>query len=277
MRTVRTRDGAELPALGQGTWMMGESAKHRGDEIAALALGIDLGMTLIDTAEMYADGGAEEIVAEAIDGRRDDIFLVSKVLPHNASLDGTLRAAERSLKRLRTDRLDLYLLHWPGSHPLADTFEAFERLVEQGKILHYGVSNFDVGEMESVETLPQGARAGANQVLYNLERRGVERNLFPWCRERGVAIMAYSPLEQGRLRDRRALEVVAARHGATVEQIAVAWTLRLPDVVSIPKASRPEHVHANAGSIEVELTAEDLALLDEAYPPPERDVPLQTL
>jgi len=276
-RTVTTRDGAALPALGQGTWTMGESRARRAEEVAALRLGIDLGMTLIDTAEMYAAGGAEEVVGEAIAGRRDDVFLVSKVLPDNASRAGTLRAAERSLERLRTDRIDLYLLHWPGSHPLRGTLAAFERLVEQGKILHYGVSNFDSDELSAAELLPGGPAIGANQVLYNLERRGAERRLFPWCRERDVAIMAYSPLEQGRLSERGALERVAARHGVTPTQVAVAWTLRLPQVVSIPKAGRREHVRQNAAAAEIELTADDLAELDRDYPAPSRDVPLETL
>jgi diketogulonate reductase-like aldo/keto reductase len=274
---VSTRDGAELPALGQGTWRMGESRARRADEVAALQLGIDLGMTLIDTAEMYADGGAEGVVGEAIAGRRDGLFLVSKVLPYNASRAGTIQAAERSLARLGTDRVDLYLLHWPGSHPLRDTLEAFERLVEQGKILHYGLSNFDVEELEAGERLPGGSAIGANQVLYNLERRGVERRLLPWCRERGVAVMAYSPLQQGRMHEGGALADVASRHGVTTGQVAIAWTLRLPGVVSIPKAGRPEHVRQNAAAGAIALTPEDLAELDRDYPPPSRDVPLETL
>ena len=276
-RRVRTRDGAEMPALGQGTWMMGERARRRAAEVSALRLGIDLGMTLIDTAEMYAEGGAEEVVAEAIEGRRDEIFLVSKVLPYNASKQGTLRAAERSLGRLRTDRLDLYLLHWPGSHSLQDTYEAFELLVEQGKIRHYGVSNFDLHRMEASEGLPAGRGVGVNQVLYNLRRRSIERQLLPWCAEREVAIMAYSPLEQGRMSRGGALSSVAKRHGATAHQIALAWVLRQPQLVAIPKASDLEHMRENVAAAEIELTAEDLAELDSGFPPPDRDVPLDML
>ena len=200
MRTERNRAGCELPLLGQGTWRMGERTGRRREEIAALRLGLDLGMTLIDTAEMYADGGAEEVVAEAVAGRRDEVFLVSKVLPSNASREGTLQAAEASLRRLRTDRIDLYLLHWPGRYPLGETYEAFELLAEQHKILHYGVSNFDAESMCRSERLPAGGKVAVDQVLYNLQRRGIEGRLLPWCRERGVTVMAYSPLDQENLR-----------------------------------------------------------------------------
>ncbi len=276
-RRVRSRGGMELPALGQGTWMMGESRARRAREVAALRLGLDLGMTLIDTAEMYADGGAERVVAEAIAGRRDEVFLVSKVLPQNASRLGTPRAAEASLRRLGTDRLDLYLLHWAGPHPLGDTLEAFERLREKGKIRFYGVSNFDLHELEAAERLPGGAGVQANQVLYNLGRRGIERGVLPCCRKREVAVMAYSPFEQARLGERPALRRVARRHGVAPYQVALAWTLRLPELVSIPKASDPEHVRQNAAAGGLALSDEDLALLDGDFPPPERDVPLETL
>ncbi|HXI03550.1 MAG TPA: aldo/keto reductase, partial [Candidatus Saccharimonadales bacterium] len=197
--TIVTRTGAEMKRLGLGTWKMGEDAGRRKAESHALRLGLDLGMTLVDTAELYGNGGAEEVVADAIAGRRDEVFLVSKVLPSNASLKGTLLAAERSLKRLRTDRIDLYLLHWESSHPLAGTLEAFGRLREEGKILHYGVSNFDTTDMETAEGLPCGEGIAANQVLYNLKRRGVERKLIPWCRRKGIVVMAYSPFDQGPL------------------------------------------------------------------------------
>jgi diketogulonate reductase-like aldo/keto reductase len=269
--TVRTRAGAEIPALGLGTWRMGERKSLRRDEVNALRLGIDLGMTLVDTAEMYGDGGAEEVVAEAIAGRRDEVYLVSKVLPHNASRAGTIRACEASLRRLRTGVVDLYLLHWPGSHPIAETVAAFEDLLRQGKIRHWGISNFDVDEMAGLEG------AAANQVLYNLGRRGIERNLLPWCEARGIAVMAYSPLEQGRLRRSPGLEAVARRHGATTSQVALAWTLRHDAVVAIPKATRAEHVRENRKAAELVLTPEDLADLDRDFPRPMRDVPLESL
>ena len=227
-----------MPNLGMGTWRMGENDAARRDEVVALQLGIDLGLRLIDTAEMYGRGGAEKVVAEAIAGRRDGVFVVSKVLPQNASYAGTLAACERSLERLRTDRIDLYLLHWPGEHPLEETLRALVDLVEQGKIRHYGLSNFDLEELEHAERLTGGPRVAANQVLYNVERRGIERKLIPWCASRGIAVMAYSPLEQGRLRPDEVLRRVAARHDASPAQAALAWTLRHENVVSIPKAAR---------------------------------------
>jgi len=273
----RTRTGALIPNLGLGTWRMGESVAARREEIAALRLGLDLGLDLIDTAEMYADGGAETVVAEAIAGRRDEVFVVSKVLPHNASYAGTLAACERSLKRLRVERIDLYLLHWPGTHPLEETLRAFTELALQGKIVHHGVSNFDLDELERAERLPGGARVCANQVLYNLERRGIERRLIPWCGSRNVAIMAYSPLEQGRMRPHEALRRVAARHDASPAQVALAWTLRHDNVIAIPKAVRPAHVRDNAKAANIVFTDEDLADIDRAFPPPRGDVPLETL
>jgi diketogulonate reductase-like aldo/keto reductase len=253
---------------------MGVDSRRRRGEVAAIRLGIDLGMTLIDTAEMYGD--AEKVVGEAIRGRREDVQIVTKVLPQNASLDGTMAAAERSLRRLGTDRIDLYLLHWEGAHPLADTLEAFLALQEEGKIVDFGVSNFDIGDMDRCEALPGGSEVAANQVYYNLARRGIERKLLPWCAEHGVIVMAYTPLESGKLSGYAALRTVARRHGATPAQIAIAWTLRHPGVVSIPKASTPEHVRENASSLDVVLTSEDLADLDASFPPPDRDVPLET-
>ena len=238
----------------------------RQAEVEALRLGLDLGVRLIDTAEMYGSGEAERIVADALQGRRDDVFLVSKVLPHNASRAGTLAAAERSLKRLRTDRLDLYLLHWEGPHPVQETLEAFVRLREQGKVRHYGLSNFDSAALQEAERAPGGADIAVNQVLYNLERR-----------ERQVAIMAYSPLEQGRMRRRRALEEVARRHGVTPTQVALAWTLRVPGVVTIPKATRPEHVREDVAAADLVLEEEDLRALDHVFPPPTGATPIETL
>ncbi len=274
---VSTRAGAEMPVLGQGTWKMGEDPARRRTEVAALRLGIELGMTLVDTAEMYADGGAEEVVGEAIQGVRDGVFLVSKVLPQHASRAGVVRAAEASLRRLRTEWIDLFLLHWPGSEPLEETLSGFDRLAAQGKIRGFGVSNFDHAEMAAAERLHGGGAIAVNQVLYNLKRRGVERRLLPWCAERGIAVMAYSPVEQGRLPAKDALEGVARRHGATTFAVAIAWTIRNEGVVAIPKASRLEHVRENAGASDLCLTEEDLADLDRAFPVPHRDVPLEML
>ena len=269
MRTVSLPDGTEVAALGQGTWHMGEGHRSASEEAAALKLGLDLGMTLIDTAEMYGDGGAEKVVGEAVAGQRDRAFIVSKVYPQNATRTGTKAACERSLKRLRTDHIDLYLLHWRGSTPLAETVEAFERLRAEGKIRYWGVSNLDVDDMEE---LPNGARGCAtNQVLYNLEHRGPEFDLLPWCTERHIPLMAYSPVGQGgRLLRSPALGQVAARHNATPAQIAIAWTLLRESVISIPKASDPGHVRQNAAAAAITLTAQDLAEIDAAFPAPRR-------
>jgi diketogulonate reductase-like aldo/keto reductase len=273
---VRLPSGETVPALGQGTWKMGESDRRRADEVRALQLGLDLGMTLIDTAEMYAAGGAEEVVAEAIDGRRDEIFLVSKVLPDNASRAGTIAACERSLRRLATDRIDLYLLHWPSRHPIAGTVEAFETLKRDGKIRSWGVSNFDVGEMDELLEVG-GTSVAANQVLYNLTRRGVEFDLFPWQAERTIPIMAYSPVEQGRLARHRELQRIADAHDATPAQIAIAFTLLREDVISIPKATELEHVRQNRAAADIVLTSEDRAALDAAFPPPRRKSGLEMI
>jgi diketogulonate reductase-like aldo/keto reductase len=233
-----------------------------------LRLGIDLGMTLIDTAEMYGGGGAEEVIARAAHGVRDTLFIVSKLYPHNASRAGVVAACERSLKRLGTDRIDLYLLHWRGSIPLAETLEGFQRLERDGKIRHYGVSNFDRADMAEWMALKGGAAVAADQVLYNLARRGPEWDLVPWCREHRVAIMAYTPLGTGGMLGNPALGVIARRHGATPGQIALAWLLREESTIVIPKASRPEHVRENRGALDVALTTEDLTALDRAFPPP---------
>ncbi|MER9467920.1 aldo/keto reductase [Mesorhizobium sp. M0482] len=270
IRTTTLPCGEAVPVLGQGTWKMGEDGRRRGDEANALKLGLDLGMTLIDTAEMYASGGAEEVVAEAIAGRRDEVFLVSKVLPSNASRAGVKRACENSLRHLATDRIDLYLLHWPGSVPLMETVEAFEALKAAGKIRHWGVSNFDTGEMEELVRLPAGGNVQTNQVLYNLSQRGVEFDLAPWSRERGMPLMAYSPVDQGVLARNARLDAIAARHGATPAQIALAWVMAQDGVIAIPKASRPEHIRQNVAALEIKLTSEDFGEIDRAFPPPRR-------
>jgi len=270
IRTTTLPSGEAIQVLGQGTWKMGEDSRRRADEVNALKLGLDLGLTLIDTAELYASGGAEEVVAQAIAGRRAEVFVVSKVLPSNASRAGVQRACENSLKRLRTDRIDLYLLHWPGSVPLAETVEAFEALRRAGKIRHWGVSNFDTEDMEDLAGLPDGGNVQTNQVLYNLVRRGPEFDLAPWSRKRGIPLMAYSPVEQGALARNTGLDAVAARHNATPAQIALAWVMQQEGVIAIPKASSQEHVRQNFAALDIKLTAGDLADLDRAFPPPTR-------
>jgi diketogulonate reductase-like aldo/keto reductase len=277
MRHVTLASGVTVPQLGLGTWHMGESGAQRGAEADALRLGLDLGMTLIDTAEMYAEGGAEEVVAEAVKGRRDGAFIVSKVYPHNASRTGAIAACERSLKRLKTDHIDLYLLHWRGSHPLADTAAAFERLKADGKIRAWGVSNLDTDDMAELAGVPAGRNCAANQVLFHLGSRGIEWDLLEDCAKRKVAVMAYSPLGQGRILRDKALAKVAGRHGVSVAAIALAWTMRHPHVIAIPKASRPEHVRENLVAADLTLTPADLADLDAAFPAPKRATPLGML
>ena len=278
MRTVRLPGGREVPALGQGSWWMGEKPENSIPEANALRLGIDLGLTLIDTAEMYADGGAERVVGQAIAGRRDRVFLVSKVYPHNASRAGVAQACEASLQRLGTDRIDLYLLHWRGSVPLAETVSGFERLHRDGKIGAWGVSNFDSDDLTELALVPGGGACAANQVLYNPQHRGIEFDLLPWCAARGMAVMAYSPVGQGRsLMQATSLAAVAARHDATAAQIAIAWGLRQPGLLSIPKAANPAHVRQNAAAAEIALTATDLAEIDAEFPPPTRKLPLAML
>jgi diketogulonate reductase-like aldo/keto reductase len=275
--TVTLPSGETVPQLGQGTWHMGESGRARKDEVAALKLGLDLGMTLIDTAEMYGNGGAEEVVAEAVAGRRDECFIVSKVLPENSTRAGTIAACERSLKRLKTDRIDLYLLHWRGRPELEETVSGFEALLSAGAIRAWGVSNFDVDDMEELIAVKAGTACASNQVLYNLRRRGIEAGLLPWCRERGIPIMAYSPIEQGRLLRDRALTGVAIRHRATPAQIALAWVLRHTDMMVIPKATTLEHVRENRAALDIALTEQDLAELNRAFPPPKGRRPLELL
>jgi diketogulonate reductase-like aldo/keto reductase len=285
MKTVALPDGEPVAALGQGTWRMGENKNARTNEVAALRLGIDLGMTLIDTAEMYGEGGAERVVAEAIDGQRDRVFLVTKVYPHNASRKELPKACGRSLKRLRIDAIDLYLLHWRGDTPLAETVAAFEQLQAEGKIRRWGVSNFDVEDMKDLndETLmpndeKKGSSCCANQVLYNLENRGIEFDLLPWSDKNKISVMAYSPVGHGKgLLENATLKKIAKRHDATPAQIALAWVLRRPNVIAIPKATNETHLRANAQALELKLTKEGLTEIDHAFPPPKSKQPLAML
>jgi diketogulonate reductase-like aldo/keto reductase len=281
MKTVELPSGERVPAFGMGAWNIGDSRATRTEEIATLRLGLDLGATLIDTAEMYGDGRSEELVGEAMAGRRDGVFVVSKVLPenatHNASRKGTIAACERSLKRLKTDRIDLYLLHWRGSVPFAETIEAFEALKQAGKIRHYGVSNLGLSDMQEWWKTAGGKSCAVNQLLYNLARRGIEFDLQPWLRERKVPVMAYSPIEQERLLGDRKLADFARRHGMTPAQAALAWLLQKEDVIAIPKTGRRERLKENLRALEIRLTAAQRAELDRLFPPPARAVPLEML
>lgn len=277
MRTVALPCGERVPAFGQGTWYMGDDRATRGEEIAALRLGLDLGLALIDTAEMYGDGRAEQLVAEAIAGRRDEVFLVSKVLPDHATLRGTTAACEKSLKRLKTDRIDLYLLHWRGNVPFAETMEALLALQNAGKIRHYGVSNLDFADMRELWEVAGGAAVATNQLLYNLTRRGIEWDLLPWLRERRIPVMAYSPLEQARLVKNPQLAAFARRSGMTAAQAALAWLLANDDVIVIPKCGRRERLQENFGALQHNLTAQQLAELDRLFPPPTGPRPLEML
>jgi diketogulonate reductase-like aldo/keto reductase len=277
-RTVALPDGTLVPALGQGTWHMGEHAADARREADALRLGIDLGMTLIDTAEMYAEGRSESVVAQAIAGQRERVFLVSKVYPHNASRQGVQAACARSLRRLNTDRIDLYLLHWPGSHPIAETIAGFQALRQAGHIRYWGVSNFDAAGMQQVFKATGGADCATDQVLYHPDERGIEFDLLPWCAQHAMPVMAYSPVGQaGRLLRSRALIEVAKRHNATPAQVAIAWAMRDGRVIAIPKAADPEHVRQNAAAGALTLTAEDRATIDAAHKPPNRRQPLGML
>ncbi|HKQ30615.1 MAG TPA: aldo/keto reductase [Burkholderiales bacterium] len=268
MKTVALPSGERVPAFGQGTWKMAEDRKRRAEEIDSLRAGLDAGLTLIDTAEMYGEGRAEELVAEAVGNRRNDVFIVSKVYPHNATRAGAVAACERSLKRLRTDRIDLYLLHWRGDVPLAETMEAFVALQRSGKIRHYGVSNFDLSDMQELWSVSGGSATATNQVLYNLVRRGVEWALLPWQRERRVPTMAYSPIEQAELLRDRKLVDFAKRYGMTPAQAALAWFLAKDDVVVIPKTGSRARLKENMGALDRPLTPMQLAELDESFPPP---------
>ncbi|WP_374447169.1 aldo/keto reductase [Stella sp.] len=276
MRKANLSNGERVPALGMGTWRMGERGGRKAEELAALRLGLDLGLTLIDTAEMYGDGGSEELVGEAIRGRRDEVFLVTKFYPHNASRTGVPAACARSLKRLGTDRIDLYLLHWPGAVPLAETVAALERLQAAGHIRHWGVSNFDTDDMEDLEAAG-GSACATDQVLYNLGRRGIEFDLMPWADRRGMPVMAYTPLEPGRLAGKPVLARIAAERGVAPLQVALAWVLRRPQVIAIPKASTAEHVRQNRAAHDLVLTEAELSALDAAFPPPTRKRALEML
>jgi len=276
MNPFRLPSGAEVPRLGQGAWQIAEQRNKRAAELLTLQVGIDLGLVLIDTAEMYGNGRSEELVAAAVAGRREQVYLVSKVLPSNASRSGTIAACEQSLKRLKTDYLDLYLLHWQGSVPLEETLGAFTTLRDRGLVRHYGVSNFDRDDLAGAVSLPGGPEIATNQVLYNLEQRGIEWDLAPWCKQRGMPLMAYSPLgsDSSRLRTHPVLKAMAARIGATPARVALAWLLRQPDVIVIPKASSEAHVRDNHAALGLTLTAGDLDDLERAFPPPTRATPL---
>ena len=277
MKTVTFAQKDEVPALGQGSWYMGDEPSRKADEIASLRRGIELGMTLIDTAEMYGSGKSESVVGEAIAPMRDDVFLVSKVLPFNASHEGTIEACEASLSRLGTDRLDLYLLHWPGPHPLEETIAAFEALQKAGKIRHWGVSNFDLNDMTELMSSQGGDQVATNQVLYNLTRRGIEWDLLPQAREDGFPIMAYSPIEQARLLSKPDLASLASDLSLTPAQLALAWVIRKSGLVAIPKAGTVAHVEENARALEIDLSDETLTELDRLFPPPTRATSLAIL
>ncbi|MEQ1881826.1 MAG: aldo/keto reductase [Burkholderiales bacterium] len=277
MKTIALTSGERVPALGQGTWNMGDQRTTRSEEITTLQLGLDLGLTLIDTAEMYGEGNSEKLIGEALAGRRDQAFLVSKVYPHNATRKGVVAACERSLKRLRTDRIDLYLLHWRGNVPFAETLEAFLGLQQKGKIRHFGVSNLDLDDMREWCAIAGGEAVATNQVLYNLTRRGIEWNLAPWMRERKIPVMAYSPVEQARLLRNSKLVDFARRNGMTPAQAALAWLLAKDGVIAIPKSSQRQHLKENTGALDHTLTREQLAELDKLFPPPKGPVALEML
>ena len=277
MKYVTLPSGEQVPALGMGTWMMGENHSTRAEEIATLQQGIDLGMTLIDTAEMYGEGDSEKLVGEAIRGRREQVFLVSKVYPHNASRKAAQVACERSLQRLGIDCLDLYLLHWRGNVPLAETVEVFERLKAQCKIRHWGVSNLDIDDLRELSALPGGCGVVVNQVLYNLTRRGIEWDLLTWCQEQRIPVMAYSPIEQSRLLRHRGFCELAKQHGLNPAQLAIAWLLRQDSVIAIPKASSRKHLEENFSALQCVLGPEILAALDRLFPPPTQARPLEML
>ena len=274
---VTLPSGESIPSMGLGTWHMGERIGNPKTEVDALVRGLDLGAALIDTAEMYARGGAERVVGSAIKGRRDEVFIVSKILPHNASFDGTIRACENSLQRMEIESIDLYLLHWPGNHPLEDTVSAFEQLKTDGKIRHWGVSNFDTSDMQELYGIPEGKNCQINQVLYNLSRRGIEWDLLPWCRSMGLPIMAYSPIEQGRLLENKKLKALASEIGVSAAQLSIAWSIRNNDIITIPKASNLEHVSQNIDAWTIKLESAILDELDKLFEPPVKKKGLDVL
>ena len=276
-KLVTLPSGESVPSMGLGTWHMGERIGNPKTEVDALVRGLDLGAALIDTAEMYARGGAERVVGSAIKGRRDDVFIVSKILPHNASFDGTIRACENSLQRMEIESIDLYLLHWPGNHPLEYTVSAFEQLKTDGKIRHWGVSNFDTSDMQELYGIPEGKNCQINQVLYNLSRRGIEWDLLPWCRSMGLPIMAYSPIEQGRLLENKKLKALASEIGVSAAQLSIAWSIRNNDIITIPKASNLEHVSQNIEAWTIKLEIAILDELDKLFKPPVRKKRLDVL
>lgn len=275
--TLTLPSGKNIPALGIGTWNMGERQTNEAEEIASIRKAVELGMTVVDTAEMYADGRSEDVVGKAICDLRQDVFLVSKVYPFNASSKGTIEACERSLSRLGVEQLDLYLLHWRGSHPLEETVAAFETLKRSGKIIDWGVSNFDTEDMEELFAIENGTNCAANQVLYNLSRRGIEFDLLPWCQDKGIPIMAYSPIEQGRILGNNDLIKIAKAYQATPAQVALAFLLERDGVLAIPKSARPERVEENRGTTDLEISDDDWAVLDAAFPPPTRKTSLAML
>jgi diketogulonate reductase-like aldo/keto reductase len=277
IRATTLPSGATIPVLGQGTWHLGQGRHPRAEEISALRTGIDLGMTLIDTAEMYGAGESEILIGEAIADRRDDVFLVDKVLPTNATRRGTIAACEASLARLGTDHIDLYLLHWRGSIPLQATLDGFQELRAAGMISDWGVSNFDVDDMQEVLATEGGGDCAADEVLYNLTRRGIEWDLLPWCTAEGRPIIAYSPIEQGRLVGQPVLRALGQKHHATSAQIALAWVIAHRGVCAIPEAGTVEHVRENRGALDIQFDEEDIVKLDSAFPPPSRPVPLEML
>ena len=276
-KLVTLPSGESVPSMGLGTWHMGERIGNPKTEVDALVRGLDLGAKLIDTAEMYARGGAERVVGRAIKGRRDNVFIVSKILPHNASFDGTIRACENSLQRMEIESIDLYLLHWPGNHPLESTVSAFEQLKTDGKIKHWGVSNFDTNDLQELYGIPDGKNCQINQVLYNLSRRGIEWDLLPWCRSMGLPIMAYSPIEQGRLLENKKLKALASEIGVSAAQLSIAWSIRKNDIITIPKASNLEHVGQNIEAWTIKLESTILDELDKLFEPPVRKMGLDIL
>ncbi|MHC1551526.1 aldo/keto reductase [Phyllobacterium sp. K27] len=275
--TIRLPSSSTVPVLGQGTWYMGGDARQRNQEADALRLGIDLGMSLIDTAEMYANGGAEEVVAQAIKGRRESVFVVSKILPSNASSSGTVNACEQSLRRLQTDVIDLYLLHWRGHYPLDETVAAFETLIASGKIRSWGVSNFDVDDLEELAAIAGGAAVSVNQILYNLTRRGPEIALMPWCLSRNIPVTAYSPIEQGRILNHPALTGMARELETTAAVVALAWVLNQDGVIAIPKSNNPDHIRSNREAANIELNPSQLEVLNRAFERPSCKLPLEML